>query len=80
MRSCTKLLIIGVFLSMGLGGCATLGHVPPTALAPICKALIGPIRYNSLNVQSKRFAAALLAMDLKQRNAVGRRLHCPLYK
>jgi hypothetical protein len=69
--------------------CATLAlaacdpaALPPSTIAPICKALIGPIKYTSTlkSPMSKRYAAALLAMDLKQRNQVGRNLGCPLYK
>jgi hypothetical protein len=63
-----------------LAGCATLDQLPPSTIAPICKALIGPIKYNSMSPTSKRFAASLLAIDLKQRNQVGRNLGCPLYK
>lgn len=54
--------------------------LPPKTISPICHALIGPIPYNSTNKMSKRFAAALLAMDLKQRNQVGVNLGCPAYK
>ena len=79
-----QFLFIGMPLfvaSVILAGCATsLSRLPPSTIAPICKALIGPIKYNSLSPTSKRFAAALLAMDLKQRNQVGRNLGCPLYK
>ena len=68
-------------LAVLLGGCPGDDvKLPPSTIAPICKALIGPIKYNTLKVASKRFAAALLAMDLKQRNQVGRNLGCPLYK
>jgi hypothetical protein len=76
-----EIVIFGVAaLALVLAGCATTGQLPPSTLAPICKALIGPIKYNSLSPESKRFAGALLAMDLKQRNQVGRNLGCPLYK
>jgi hypothetical protein len=71
---------IMVALALGLAGCATTSQPPPSTLDPICKALIGPIQYNSLKPESKRFAGALLALDLKQRNQVGRNLGCPLYK
>jgi hypothetical protein len=78
-----QFLFIGMPLfvaSVILAACATTSQLPPSAIAPICKAMIGPIKYNSLDSKSKRFAAALLAMDLKQRNQVGRNLGCPLYK
>lgn len=76
MRNFIFLLPVAVLL----GGCPGADQLPPSAIAPICKALIGPIKYNSQSPMSKRFAAALLAMDLKQRNQVGRNLGCPLYK
>lgn len=71
---------VAVALALVLSGCATTSQLPPSTIAPICEALIGPIKYNSLSPASKRFAGALLAMDLKQRNQVGRNLGCPLYK
>ena len=76
-----EIVIFGIaVLALVLAGCATTSQLPPSTIAPICKALIGPIKYNSMTPTSKRFAAALLAMDLKQRNQVGRTLGCPLYK
>ena len=76
-----EIVIFGIaVLALVLAGCATTSQLPPSTIAPICKALIGPIKYNSMTPTSKRFAAALLAMDLKQRNQVGRNLGCPLYK
>jgi hypothetical protein len=77
MKKFLILLPVAVLLSGCLGDDAEL---PPSTVAPICKALIGPIKYNSMSPMSKRFAGALLAMDLKQRNQVGRNLGCPLYK
>ncbi len=68
-------------LSIMLGGC-DLSALPPSSIAPVCAALIGPIKYTSVlkSPMSRRFAAALLAMDLKQRNQVGVNLGCPLYR
>ena len=66
--------------ALALAGCATPGGAPPSSLKPVCAALIGPIRYSSTNTASRRYAAALLAKDLKTRNAVGRRLGCPQYR
>jgi hypothetical protein len=65
-----------------LAGCDLKSQLPPSSIAPICRALIGPIKYTSTlkSPMSKRFAAALLAMDLKQRNQVGVNLGCPQYK
>lgn len=54
--------------------------LPPASVADICKALLGPIRYNSKNKESERYAAYLLALDLHDRNEVGRKLHCPGYE
>ncbi len=79
MKKFYRLLVALALLAPALGGCME-GALPPATIAPICKALIGPIKYNSTVPGSKRFAAALLAMDLKERNQVGRNLGCPLYK
>lgn len=65
-------------LALMLSACGE-GELPPSTVAPICSALVGPIKYNSTNKMSKRFAAALLAMDLKQRNQVGHNIGCPGY-
>jgi hypothetical protein len=51
----------------------------PNQKTAICRALIGPIRYNTFDKTSQRYAAILLALDLKQRNQVGARLGCPKY-
>lgn len=75
-----KKFLILIPVALVLAGCAGTVQLPPSTIAPICKALIGPIKYNSMTPASKRFAGALLAMDLKQRNQVGRNLGCPLYK
>ncbi len=72
-----KLLPI-LMLAPLVGGCDP-GALPPATLAPICEALGDPLKYNSSNKMSQRYAAALLAMDLKQRNQVGRNLHCPKF-
>jgi hypothetical protein len=62
-----------------LTGCG-VEDIPPSAIPPICHALVGPIKYNSTNVMSQRYAAYLLALDLHQRNEIGRKLGCPQYK
>jgi hypothetical protein len=72
--------IIPICLALPLAGCLTDGTLPSSTLQPICEALIGPIRYNTYSKESKRYAAAVLAMDLKTRNQVGQRLHCPQYR
>ena len=61
-----------------LTGCVTDG-LSPTQLRPICAALVGPIKYNTFNKLSRRYAADLLAMDIHQRNDIGRQLGCPQY-
>lgn len=71
--------IISVLLALALCGCATTDGTVQ-GLAPICDALIGPIKYNSTKVTSARHAGPDLAKDLKQRNQVGQRLGCPAYK
>jgi hypothetical protein len=65
-------------LASVLAGCVP--QLPPSAIAPICKALVGPLRYNTYNKMSQRYAGYLLSLDLKQRNQIGRSLGCPLYK
>jgi hypothetical protein len=72
-----KLLFIPVALV--LAGCDP-APLPPSSIAPICSALVGPILYNSTNKMSKRYAAYLLTIDLKERNQIGRNLGCPQYK
>ena len=81
MKKCWNFLLLFP-VAVLLGGCPNDAPLPPSTIAPICKALIGPIKYTSTlkSPMSKRYAAALLAMDLKQRNQVGRNLGCPLYK
>jgi hypothetical protein len=67
-------LIIGFVLS----GC-DVKDLPPSSIAPICAALVGPIHYNTRNKMSQRYAAYLLALDIHQRNEIGRELNCPKY-
>lgn len=73
------------YVILALLGLILLTGCDPQDLSPgqtsaVCKALIGPIRYNTYDPNSQRYAAILLAMDLKQRNQVGYWLHCPQYK
>jgi hypothetical protein len=64
-----------------LCACSTLNDkLATTSTTPVCSALIGPIKYNSQKPNSKRFAGPALAPDLKQRNQVGEKLHCPQYR
>jgi hypothetical protein len=75
-----KFVMFAVFAVL-LAGCqTTTPNLRTSDKSAICRALIGPIRYNSLDKDSKRFAAALLALDLKQRNQVGQGLRCPAYR
>ena len=72
-------VMIIFLVAIALSGCVTDG-LSPTQLRPICAALVGPIKYNTFNKASQRYAAALLAMDLHQRNAIGQQLGCPEYR
>lgn len=62
-----------------LAGCDPK-DLPPSSIAPICAALVGPISYNTRNKMSERYAAYLLALDIHQRNEIGRKLNCPAYR
>lgn len=75
MKAVVPLMLAGLLLA----GCDA-HDLPPSSIAPICEALIGPIKYTSTNKVSQRYVAALLAMDLKQRNQIGQRLGCPQYR
>ena len=66
------LLVAGAMLA----GCDT-SDIPSAQIPDICRAMIGPIRYNSTDKTSKRYAAYLLAMTLAERNRVYIALHCP---
>lgn len=59
-----------------LTGCVTTGS---PSLKAVCDAMIGPIRYNTTVAKSPRHAGPVLALDLKERNQVGRELRCPNY-
>ena len=61
--------IKGIFLALLLGGCANQ-NLSPTTIAPICTALIGPIKYTSVTRTSQRFAGPVLVGDLRQHNSV----------
>lgn len=70
-------MVLGSFLL--LSGC-DVADIPPSAIPPICRALVGPIKYNSTNIMSQRYAAYLLTLDLHARNEIGRKLGCPQFK
>ena len=71
-------VMVIILAAIALSGCVTDG-LSPTQLRPICAALVGPIKYNTFNKASRRYAADLLAMDIHQRNDIGRQLGCPQY-
>lgn len=62
-----------------LAGCATTG-LKVDSNGPVCDALVGPIRYTSVQKASRRFAGADLAAELAKRNRVGTNLKCPQYR
>lgn len=63
-------------LCIVLAGCTTDGVTPKA----VCDALLGPIRYNSTNPKSERFAGRKLAPDIAEHNRVGTNLACPAYR
>ena len=67
-------------ITLTLACCDGPDDLSPNQKTAICRSLIGPIRYNTFDKTSQRYAAILLALDLKQRNQVGVRLKCPQYK
>lgn len=78
MRPLELAAALGTAVSV-LTACAHMSQ-GPTALTPVCTALIGPIHYNTFKRTSPRYAARQLAPDLKKRNDVGRYLGCPQYR
>jgi len=74
-----KTAIFCLVLSMMLAGC-NAADIPPAQIPDVCRALIGPIKYNTHNKMSQRYAAYLLSLDLKQRNRIGIELGCPQYR
>lgn len=70
-------IAIILILALGLTGCQTISGSP--SLRAVCTGLIGPIHYNSTKLTSRRHAGPDLALDLKERNQVGRELRCPNY-
>ena len=74
-----KRSILLFFILFLVSGCE-LDNLTPVQKNTVCYALVNPIKYNTYNKNSARYAAWLLAADLKQRNQVGIYLHCPQYK
>ena len=69
-----------IFLTCFMVSGCDVADIPPSAIPPICRALVGPIKYNSTNIMSQRYAAYLLTLDLHARNQIGRKLGCPQFK
>lgn len=69
-----------ILLSVLLGACQTDGIGTTTKVSTICQALVGPIKYNSKNEKSLRYAARALVPDLAERNRIGQALNCPAYR
>jgi hypothetical protein len=74
------ILALSVLLMGAAGPAGCEATLPPASLQSICSALVGPIRYNTYTKTSERYAGPILGIDLKQRNQIGRRLGCPLYR
>ena len=72
-------IIVILIAGSMLMGC-DVNDLPPSSIAPICRALVGPIKYNTTDVMSQRYAAYLLSLDIHKRNEIGRKLGCPQYK
>ncbi len=74
------LIALSLMLSSLVAGCVTDGTGRTIKTDPVCKAVIGPIKYNSQDPKSKRFAGSALAPDLAKRNRVGQNLGCQAYR
>lgn len=75
-----RVISLVIVLSVILGGCAGTLPSPTKSDSAVCDALVGPIKYNSKNPKSSRYAAKNLAPDLAVRNRVGINLQCPKYR
>src|SRR5665213_595092 len=75
----TGLIVVGLLAALTLGGCDP-SDLSPATRQSLCAALVGPIRYNTYHPKSGRYSGPVLALDLKQRNQIGQRLGCPLYR
>lgn len=71
-----------ILLALPLAACqhAELPPLNPNDKSTVCQALVGPIKYNTQNPKSQRYAGALLGLDIKQRNQIGQALRCPQYR
>jgi hypothetical protein len=61
---------------VSLAAACTPQDLTPAQTRSICHAMVGPIRYNTYDKTSQRYAAQLLALDLKQRNQIYVALKC----
>ena len=68
-----KILTVLLVLAFMLPACT---EPDAASIATICKALVGPIRYNSKESTSVYYAGKKLVITLKQRNAVWIGLKC----
>ncbi len=68
-------LVLGILLA----ACSP-EDVPANKVSAVCRALVGPIRYNTADRRNQRYAAYLLSLDLAERNRIGRALRCPQYR
>lgn len=68
-----------ILVALALGGCMEATK-RAAGVEPVCTALIGPIKYNSTDVKSRRHAGADLSVDLHKRNQVGVNLGCKQYR
>lgn len=81
MRVSQVLLVaVAIGYALLLTGCGDKNDLDPSTINAVCKALVGPIKYNTQKPDSRRHAGDLLGLDLKQRNQIGRELHCPQYR
>lgn len=80
MRKPVILLALATLLMGAAGPAGCDAQLSPAGLHAICAALVGPIKYNTYTKTSGRYAGPILGMDLKQRNQIGQRLGCPLYR
>ena len=71
-----KSLAVGIiFCAFALVAC-TPEDLTPVQRQTICSALVKGIPYNTYDKNSQRYAAALLALDVKQHNQIWLALHC----
>lgn len=77
---CKPIIVAISFLLLCLLGGCDPSDLSPATRSSLCAVLVGPIRYNTYDPRSGRYSGPVLALDLKQRNQIGQRLGCPLYR